>query len=147
MKRPFLVALLGGALIGLLPGWLIGFVSDLYPTLEPEGLANTGEFFQSEFDLAYAIVLFILVFLAPVIEEYLFRGLLWYVVNKFVSKYWTLIITTVMFASLHMDLLHVLGVAPVGFFFGWLKYKTDRMGPSVVAHITNNMVACLFMIM
>ena len=145
MKRPFLVAMLGGALIGLFPGWLVGFFSDLYPTLKPKGLADTSEFFQGEFNLAYAIVLFMIVFLAPVLEEFFFRGLLWYVINKLVSKYWTLIITTVIFASLHIDLLHVLGVAPVGFFFGWLKYKTNRMGPSIIAHITNNMVGCLFM--
>ena len=55
--------------------------------------------------------------------------------------------TSIIFAGIHLEPLHVLGLLPLSFFLGWLRLKDGSIGPSVVAHTTNNAVACLLMVL
>ena len=90
-------------------------------------------------------MLFSIIVLSPVIEEVIFRGVLWNFMKKFLKEKTVYIVISVLFAVIHMDLLHVLGLLPVSFLLGWFKYKTGNIKASLVCHISNNLVACIIM--
>lgn len=144
MKRPYLTALLGGATISLLPTWLVAQVAARFPALAPQELEIVSEFFDKGFGPPQLLVFFIIMTILPILEEWLFRGFLWRWVSKVFSPKYTLVTVSLAFALAHWEPLHILGLLPLSFFLGWLRMKTGELGPSIVAHMTNNLVACLF---
>jgi len=144
VKRPYLTALLGGATISLLPTWLVAQVAARFPALAPQELEIVSEFFDKGFGPPQLLVFFIIMTILPILEEWLFRGFLWRWVSKVFSPKYTLVTVSLAFALAHWEPLHILGLLPLSFFLGWLRMKTGELGPSIVAHMTNNLVACLF---
>ncbi len=147
MSRPYWVALLGGATVSLLPTWLIARLAAAFPVLAPQELGIVSEFFGKGFGPPQMLVFFIIITILPALEEWLFRGVLWHWVSKVFSTKRALVVTSLVFALAHWEPLHVMGLLPLSFFLGWLRMKTGKLGPSIVAHITNNAVACLFMLL
>jgi len=144
VKRPYLTALLGGATISLLPTWLVAQVAARFPALAPQELEIVSEFFDKGFGPPQLLVFFIIMTILPILEEWLFRGFLWRWVSKVFSPKYTLVTVSLAFALAHWEPLHILGLLPLSFFLGWMRMKTGELGPSIVAHMTNNLVACLF---
>ena len=56
------------------------------------------------------------------------------------------IATSLIFAAVHIDFLHVVGLLPASFLFGWFRYKTGDLKASLLCHMSNNLVACLLTI-
>ena len=147
MTRPYLAAFVGGATISLLPTWLVAQIVARFPALAPQELEIVSEFFGSGIGIPQIIFFSIIVFLIPPIEEVIFRGGLWKLLEWKLSPYWTWILISVLFAAIHMEPLHILGLLPLSFFLGWLRLKTNELGPSIVAHMMNNLVACVLMLL
>jgi len=146
VNRPYLVALLGGATVSLIPTWLVALTAAAFPALAPQELEIVSEFFGKGFGPPQMLVFFIIMTILPAVEELFFRGILWRWGLKVFSAKYTLVATSLLFALAHWEPLHVLGLLPLSFFLGWLKMKTGKLGPSIVAHMANNTVACLFML-
>ena len=145
MRRPYWTALLGGATVSLLPTWLIAHIAAAYPALAPQELEIVSEFFGKGFGPPQMFVFIIIMALLPVLEEWLFRGVMWRWASKVLSPEYVLVAISLLFAVAHWEPLHILGLLPLSFFLGWLRMKTGKLGPSIVAHMANNAVACLFM--
>ena len=87
---------------------------------------------------------------APIIEELFFRGL---VQTRLVGLYgplWGIAITSVLFGAAHLigwqdwgSLLAAATLAAAGSVLGFLRYRTGRLGTSMVAHAMFNGVAFL----
>ena len=45
------------------------------------------------------------------------------------------------FAAAHVELTHVILVLPLGLVFGWLRWRSGSLWPSLVAHMANNGLA------
>jgi membrane protease YdiL (CAAX protease family) len=146
MKNPLAKAVLGGATISLIPSILITRIAELFPSLAPDELQIVSDFFGNGVGLWQWLAMSIIVFVMPVIEEVIFRGWLWRLCKWRLNSYWTWVITSLVFAAVHAEPLHILGLLPLSFFLGWLRKETDDIGYSTVAHVTNNAVACLLMI-
>lgn len=95
-------------------------------------------------------LLITLICICPAIaEEILFRGL---IQRRLVRRY-TLIpaigISSLLFAAAHLEPIHALGVAPLGFWFGLVAWKTDSTWAASGCHFINNfmstMMAMVFM--
>ena len=43
----------------------------------------------------------------------------------------------------HLELAHIVLVLPLGLLFGWLRWRTGSLVPSIVAHVVNNSFAVL----
>ena len=84
--------------------------------------------------------------IAPVFEELVFRGILWWGLEKFLSSHVVLAITSILFALAHVDTLHVIAVFPLGLLFGYLRHKTGSIWAPMIAHATNNILASLTLI-
>ena len=147
MKHPYLTALLGGATISLFPTWFVAQIASRFPTTAPEELKIVSEFFGDGIGPPQLLVFLIIVFFLPIIEEWLFRGIFWRWAKKVMSPTSTFVVISLLFAFVHWEPLHVLGLLPLSFFLGWLRLKTGRLGPSIIAHMLNNLVACLLMLL
>ena len=104
------------------------------------------DFFSEEFGILHIIVFSIIIFAMPVFEEYLFRGVLWKLVHFFSNDRTAMILTSIASACAHLEPLHILGLLPLSLFLGWLRMKTGNVEASILAHMSNNLVACLLMV-
>lgn len=84
--------------------------------------------------------------IAPIIEEVIFRGILWRLIEKLISTNVAWIATSFMFAAAHGDILHIIAVFPLGILFGYLRKKTNNIWAPIVAHAANNLLASLTLI-
>jgi len=107
--------------------------------IEPEGMKQAMEIAREP--AMFAASLFVMAVLAPLVEEMVFRGLLY---GWIAGRWGTLaawIVSSVLFAAAHVELAHVVLVFPLGLWFGWLRRRTDSLWPSLVAHMINNGLA------
>ena len=147
MNRPYLTALLGGATISLFPTWFVAQIASRFPSTAPAELKIVSEFFGDGVGPPQLLVFLIIVAFLPVIEEWLFRGVLWRLASKVMTSGFVWVTISLLFAIAHWEPLHALGLLPLSFFLGWLRLKTGELGPSIVAHMTNNLIACLLMVL
>lgn len=81
------------------------------------------------------------VILAPVVEEMLFRGLLFTVLRRYFAALPTLAIVTLAFGLLHIEngLLHVVSVLPAGAFLGFAREISGGIGLPILLHAAMNL--------
>jgi len=107
--------------------------------VEPQGMKQAVEIASRPDE--FLISLAILAGLAPVAEELTFRGLLY----GWLAGRWgpvvAWIVSSLAFAAAHVELAHAVLVLPLGLWFGWLRWRTGSLWPSLVAHIANNGLA------
>ncbi len=84
----------------------------------------------------------------PVVEELFFRGLLlrslvvlWGRAGRTAGPVLAIVTTGVLFGFAHAEPLQLLGLAAFGIVLAVLAYAYDRLGPSILAHATFNLVA------
>ncbi len=99
------------------------------------------------------IVAFVLVIGAPVCEEIFFRGLTLAVLRDRLSGWvpWlralvSILGSALLFALAHFEPLQFLGLLAVGCVLAGLMWRTGRLGTSIVAHATFNLVALLVLV-
>lgn len=98
--------------------------------------------------------------LAPLGEELVFRGLLYGWIEGFwtwaggrspsLPRHWgpivAWLVSSLLFAAAHYEPAHIILVLPLGLLFGWLRWHTHSLLPSLVAHMINNSFAVLSLV-
>jgi membrane protease YdiL (CAAX protease family) len=109
--------------------------------IEPQGMKQVIEVVREPRQLIVSLLL--LAVLAPLVEELVFRGLLYgWVAGRWGSvAAW--IVSSLAFAAAHYEPAHIVLVLPLGLLFGWLRRRTDSLLPSLFSHIVNNGFALL----
>ena len=104
--------------------------------IEPQGMKQVIDVVREPHELILSLLL--LSVLAPIVEELVFRGLLY----GWIAGRWggtpALIVSSLAFAGAHWEPAHIILVLPLGFLFGWLRRRTDSLLPSLFSHIMNN---------
>ena len=147
IENPYKAAVFGGASISLFPAWFVSLAAQSFPSLRPEELEIVSNFFSSGVGPLQLAVMGIVVFIIPPVEELVFREWAWKLCRWKISPKWTWITTSVLFAAVHQEPLHVLGLLPLSFFLGWLRLKTGNIEASTLALMVNNAVGCLLMVL
>ena len=89
---------------------------------------------------AVAVVL-VVVLLAPLCEEIVYRGLLWGAVERRTTARWVpVVVTTLLFAFAHFELTRAPLLFVVALPLALARLKTGRLVASVVAHQVNNLL-------
>lgn len=106
---------------------------------EPEGVKQALDVARTP--SLFVASLAVMAVLAPLVEEMVFRGLLygWLAGRWGTTVAW--LVSSILFAAAHVEPAHALLVLPLGLWFGWLRQRTDSLWPSLVAHIANNGLA------
>lgn len=87
------------------------------------------------------IIGFLVMAITPgICEEIMFRGVL---LNEYKSMgpRRSILLTSFLFAIMHMTISNFIGIFFLGIIFGVMVYKTNSIYSSVIGHITNNSIA------
>ena len=139
----YILAILGGLFVGIIPGYIIQKFIELYPEYAPEGMRVAEELLTSPQDPGVASVIFLLCVTVPIIEEIIFRGILWRMLEVTFSTRIAFTLVSILFALAHGEIFHILGVLPVGIYIGWLRLRSKSIFPSILAHSVNNLMASI----
>jgi|15BtaG_2_1085339.scaffolds.fasta_scaffold00453_7 hypothetical protein len=146
MKYVYWKALFAGVLISGFTSAFVKLLLKVFPSLDLTTVEAVEDILSyDDSGLFLGFMLFIIVIVSPLIEEMLFRGLIWNVMSKFVKVEVVYVVVSLLFALIHLDPLHILGLLPISFLLGWFKYKTGNIKASIVCHMSNNLTACLIM--
>jgi membrane protease YdiL (CAAX protease family) len=77
---------------------------------------------------------------APIVEEYLFRGI---ILNGFLNRYSpakAIIITTILFPLMHLNPMQYLVTFLLGMLLGWYYYKTRSLLTCIIVHAFSNLI-------
>ena len=107
--------------------------------IEPKGVKHAMDIARDP--AAFLIVLGLLAGLAPLVEELVFRGLLYGWLESRWGSGLAVVVSSLAFAAAHVEPAHVLLVLPLGILFGLLRWRTRSLWPSLVAHVANNGLA------
>ena len=107
--------------------------------LQPEGVRQVTEGIQGASQVLQTLG--VLALLAPFAEELVFRGMLYGWLAGRWSNLVAFVLSSLAFAAAHTEPVHILLVLPLGFWFGWLRWRTGSLVPTIVAHVINNSIA------
>lgn len=113
-------------------------VASLVSIISPEAL----EVFNSSMEAVLGgdelMAFLVVVFLAPIAEEILFRGIIFNMLSKHWSELAAIIVSTVLFGLYHANLMQAIYVLPIGLLLGYTAYKCKSVLPCIVIHMINN---------
>jgi membrane protease YdiL (CAAX protease family) len=139
----WLAALGVGGSIGFFSGWVSQEIARLLPSLDGGHLDLFRTLLLDGPLLPRLPMFFAIVVVAPLAEEWVFRGALWTFLEDSFGPVVALLGTTLLFSAYHLDPLHVLGVIPTALCLGLLRGATRSVWPGVLAHAANNVLGVL----
>jgi len=95
----------------------------------------TGSDIKDFWSMVYAFIM------APLLEECLFRGILYGQFRKY-GKIFAITITSLLFGLMHFNLVQCIAAILIGIVFAWIR-ETYGLKYSILMHIANNTVALL----
>ncbi len=98
------------------------------------------EFIGSE-SIAAIVVIVIITFLAPIIEEVFFRGFVFKTMLKEWPKWLAFVISAAIFAGLHFEFHIFVPLFILGLILNWMFFKSKSLYPGIAFHIINNSIA------
>jgi uncharacterized protein len=126
------------------------FIPLLYRLLDAIGLVNFDQVDDAAKELTgkasgFTVVLLVAAVTvgAPIVEELFYRGLVLRAFQARISDALAIVISASMFAFAHFQPVQFAGLLLVGVVFGYLSYRTRRLGPSIFAHAAFNLVTVI----
>ena len=152
-RRPFWDALswrrpsFAKALAYILGGFLLAVLVEFAPQFLPDKTTFPLQQFFATPEAAYATGAFA-VFIAPFMEELIFRGVLFTFFERFGGLTFAVILTALLFAALHMGEYrgawnHLLLILVVGLVFSLARGWSGSLAPSVILHSAYNLLMIL----
>jgi tetratricopeptide (TPR) repeat protein/membrane protease YdiL (CAAX protease family) len=80
---------------------------------------------------------------APIAEEILFRGLLYGALQRWLSPRWTIVVTAVVFAAVHLQPVYFLPLFGLGLVLGLGRHQSGTLALPVFIHLLNNSISLL----
>jgi uncharacterized protein len=87
-----------------------------------------------------AVVLVIVVLIAPLCEEILYRGLLWGGLERLAGRWVAFVVSTLLFALAHFEFTRTPLLLVVAIPIALARLLTGRLLPSIIAHQINNLL-------
>ncbi len=137
MLLPTLFATVGTALVG---GAVLEGLSSLLPFL-----FESTELMEELFDIvAHPVAIpLILVVVAPLTEEVIFRGLILGGLLRTRPPATAILLSAVLFSAIHLNLAQLPSTFLIGLVYGWIYYRTRSLPLCIFAHMLNNGMALL----
>lgn len=132
-------ALIGAGLVAI---WIVGAVLNLFLKAgEEQGLVPDG--WDGSRAAPFVANLAVVAIAAPIVEEFVFRGLGYGLVSAFTAPWPAIVITGVAFGLAHGLVVALPVLALFGVLLGWLRSQTGSIYPSLLVHSVFNTVALL----
>jgi membrane protease YdiL (CAAX protease family)/Flp pilus assembly protein TadD len=142
-SKALLISLL---LVLLLQVMSVAF-SQLYTwvTNKPAPLQNAIPLIQNALSANPVVAWLAVAFFIPLTEEILFRGLLFGAFEKRWGIKGAMLASAFLFACIHFQFIGFLGLFCFGLVLGWARWRSTSLGPPILIHSLNNIVALLAM--
>jgi len=93
--------------------------------------------------LNMATMFFAIAIAAPIVEELLFRGLLQNALAKYVPIWGAILLSSLLFALVHLQLYAIPALMTLSIAFGYLYHRTGSLRTNIILHMANNVFALL----
>lgn len=104
-------------------------------------VSNYSEEINSSFTSGeYLINFIVMVILAPIIEEYLFRNKVQGYLTKAFNVRFGIVLQAILFGMVHALAIQKIYAIVIGIFFGWANEKKGNVKPSIIMHMTVNLI-------
>ncbi|WP_080875282.1 CPBP family intramembrane glutamic endopeptidase [Oceanobacillus timonensis] len=138
----------GGIIGWSVLGIILAFLSQgLAATIEMElfGIDPGSENTQGIMNMARAVPIFVALpaIFAPILEEIIFRKIIFGSLYKKMNFFFAAIISSIIFAVIHWDFLHLLVYTAMGFVFAFLYVQTKRILVPIIVHAGMNTLVVL----
>lgn len=118
-----------------------------------DDVANNQQTLETIFDTNFAIpMIFIVVFIGPIVEELVFRKSIHGVLRYLKFPKWVMImISSIAFGAIHIDftslkdIVHILSYGAVGVAFAIMEEKTRNIIPCIIGHMFMNALSVAMM--
>jgi len=124
----------------------------LFKTLFPvlynlmKNLSNAPYLFIKEIDWGtFAIIVVGAVFIAPAVEEITFRAVMFKGLKKYTNVYAAAIITSLIFAAFHFNVIQFIPLFILGLLFQFLYISHKSIFPGIIFHTIHNGIAMSFL--
>ena len=81
------------------------------------------------------IAVIAIAFFGPILEEFVFRRVIFGSLVQTTNFWVAALVSSIVFALIHLDFSHIIIYAISGFIFAFLYYKTKRIITSIIAHM------------
>lgn len=105
--------------------------------LQSPNLSSNFELFEDP--LKTGLLFLVIVIMAPIVEELIFRGVLFNLLNKNMKTLTAMIISSLFFGILHSQTF--IPTAIIGFLICFIYQKSGNIRYSILAHMFNNFIA------
>ncbi|GEM_PF-435035 len=123
---------------------VVYLVTKFVPAFDVKQVQEIG-FSQLGTRLEYILAFFILVIVAPVAEEILFRGYLYGKMQKYIPWWGAALVTSALFGLAHGQWNVAIDTFILGMFLATLRTITGSLWPSILLHMIKNGVAYYFL--
>lgn len=112
------------------------------------GIETESENTQNLVSLIYQVplVIFVTSVIGPILEEIIFRKIIFGSLYKRFNFFISALISSVIFGLAHGELEHLLLYAAMGFTFAFLYAKTGRILVSIAAHVAMNTLVIIIQV-
>jgi tetratricopeptide (TPR) repeat protein len=85
------------------------------------------------------------VIVGPIVEEILFRGLIYGALEKHLRVTGAILASSLLFALVHLQVVYFIPIFCLGLVLGWARWKANSLGLPILIHVLNNGIALLFL--
>lgn len=135
------LAVVGSLALGLVGDFVLLWLYRAAPRLSSGVLESLKEWTSYSGPLSFLGLVFTMAVLPGICEEALFRGFIQKGFERSYRPGKAIFWASVLFSLMHIDPFQAAGVLMMGFFLGFVAYRTNSLYPSVGAHFVNNAVA------
>ncbi|GAB3047077.1 lysostaphin resistance A-like protein [Virgibacillus ainsalahensis] len=113
--------------------------------MELLGIDPGSENTQEIMDISRAAPIFMIIpaIIAPVLEEIIFRKIIFGSFYKRVNFFFAALLSALIFGFIHLDPTHILIYASMGFVFAFLYVKTKRIIVPIIVHAAMNTIVVI----
>ncbi len=134
--------------MGFLSGSAVFILTILVVALFPTVADKSEQLFPDTSKLVNPFVFIYICIYIPFIEELIFRGFIWKIFEeKRMNGIIIVFLTSFLFALYHLEFYNFPNLFISGIIIGLLRLNTNRMGASIVAHVTNNIIVYVVMVL
>jgi len=140
------LAVVGG---GATVGWLPSRAAELFEISFDWSSALTDLSLMIQFgdEITRLLLAIGIIVVAPIVEELVFRGYFWRTLERHLPQGAVWLITSLLFAAMHLDPVQALAVLPLGLFLGWTRYFGGSVWPCVIGHMINNLLGFMVILL
>lgn len=132
---------------------LVGLVTWPFRLIFPERFApelvekRARDLFDNATGAWLIVLVVVVVFGAPIVEELVYRGLIQSSLSGRFSGNVAVLVTAVWFAGVHLQLVELPGLLAFALVLGICFHRTKRLGMSIVAHVAFNATGLLLVVL